>query len=94
MPYTATAQSVTPDSNTKLYGLRLDNNDVFCVGANTTNAFTINSLDMSERVVKINNSYSLPTLTSDWFVLAPGSHTIQNYLGSGQLVLKYRERWL
>lgn len=93
MPYNAAAQSVTPDSSTKLYGLRLDDGDVFCVGANTTNAITVSNLDMWKRTVYVNSALSLPTLPSDWFSMQPGSHTIRNYLGTGQFVLKYRERW-
>lgn len=94
MPYIASAQSVTPNSSTKLYGLRLDDGDIFCLTTGGTGAFTINRLDMGERVVYVNSALTLPTLDSDWFVLTPGTHKLQNHQGSGQLVLKYRERWL
>jgi predicted phage tail component-like protein len=94
MPYIVSAQSVTPNSSTKLYGLRLDDGDVFCLTTGGTGAFTVNRLDMGERVVYVNGALTLPTLDSDWLVLTPGTHKLRNHQGSGQLVLKYRERWL
>lgn len=93
--YMSTSRSVTPDSSSKLYGLRLDNQKIWCVGNGGTSSFTINSFDFSERTLFIAGNPALPTLTSDWFTLEPGAHTIQNYLGGGNsLIVKYRERWL
>lgn len=84
----------TPDSTTQQWGIRLDGQDVFVLNFGTTANRYVRA-DFAERVAYISDTLKLPTLDSDWFMLTPGEHTIENHIGTGnKFNLCWRERWL
>lgn len=93
-PYRKDNLLIRPDQTSKLYGLRLDNSDVWIISGNTTSNFRIR-FDMGERESYVNDEFTLPTLSSTWFELTPGEHVIENHIGGGNdIKISYRERWL
>lgn len=87
------APAAVRDATSLGWRLRLDGGDYLCVNTGTNSACRI-ELDCLERTCRVGTVNSLPTLTSDWFSLKPGEHTITNDLGSGACTVSYRERWL
>lgn len=91
--YRTTARTLNADPTTKLYGIRLDNQDTWCIG-NGNSTFTVNSFDFERRTLKIEQNIAVPTLDSTWFALTPGNHTIEKYIGGQSSIdIKYRKRW-
>lgn len=90
---TITASAAVRSGTSLVWGLLLDNGDHLRVttGSSSSRAIT---LDCANRVCTLAGAVVLPTLTSDWFELEPGVHTIQNDQGSGSCTVKYRERWM
>ena len=83
---------VTPNS-TKTWGVRLDEGDFFHIDSASTAAFDLTA-DFGKRTSTINAALALPTLSSTWFELSPGEHTLRNDVGSGAVTVAYDERWL
>ena len=85
--------NATRSANTHLWGIKLDEGAFLHVDTGSSSARAI-VLDCEERTLTIEGDVALPTLDSDWFELAPGSHTIKMDNGSGSATITYKERWL
>ena len=83
----------TRSANSHLWGIKLDEGVFLHVDTGSSSARAI-VLDCEERTLTIEGDVALPTLDSDWFELAPGSHTIKMDNGSGSAIITYKERWL
>ena len=88
-----TASSAVRSGSSLVWGLLLDSHDHLRVVTGSSSSRAI-VLDCSSRTCTLAGAVTLPTLTSDWFELEPGVHTIQNDQGSGSSTVKYIERWL
>ena len=77
----------------ELRGVRLDEGDFFHIDSASTSAFDLTA-DFGKRASTVDTALTLPTLTSTWFELAPGEHTLRNDVGSGAVTVTYDERWL
>lgn len=86
-----TAEAVR--GSTGLWGLRLDEGDYLRVATGTASAARV-TLDCGQRSCHVAGAVALPTLTSDWFELAPGVHVLRNDQGAGAATVTWRERWL
>lgn len=51
-------------------------------------------IDCEKRTVFVDGVSTVPTLLSDWFSFVPGSHSIAQVPGSGDVTIEYYERWL
>ena len=82
----------------------IDDEDVYTWGILADNSSHVNVLTGSSsarkveiysemRICKVANALKLPTLDSDWFVLQPGTHTIEMAYGTGAATLSWVERW-
>lgn len=91
--YPSFTASATRDSTSLLWSVRLDGGDFIQVATGSTSAVSV-ECDCKKRTLKVGNTQTLPTLTSDWFVLAPGTHVLQNDVGTGAATFTYTERWL
>lgn len=87
-------QSVTRDSSTQLWGIRLDEGDFMRVKLPTSSAQSV-LIDCDEDAggVRVAGVTSMLTLDSDWWELSPGTHAVRNELGGGSCVVSWRERW-
>ena len=79
--------------STQVWGVKLDNADHLRIATGSSSARAV-SFDCENRICYLSGAIALPTLTSDWFELEPGVHTVQNDQGSGVSTLTYIERWL
>jgi len=88
-----TASAAVRNSSTGMWGLTLDNGPVlaYAFGSNTSRAV---SADCDTRSSRVDGDIALPTLSSTWFELEPGSHTVNMHTGTGAAVIEWRERWL
>ena len=75
------------------WGLRLDERDYMRMVTGSTSARLV-TMDCEKRLATLSGAVKLPTLTSDWFELSPGFHTIRNDIGSGASTVTWQERWL
>lgn len=85
--------NATRDSSSQLWGLRLDNSDYIQIATGSASAVSV-VCDCEKRTLKVGNTQTLPTLTSDWFVLTPATHTLKNDVGTGAATVVFTERWL
>lgn len=85
--------SATRDSASTVYGLRLDSSAVLDFPTGTDSAVQL-EIDCANRTADQDGDTVIPTLGSDWFVLEPGEHEVENYLGAGAATLSYVERWV
>ena len=86
------------DSQSLVYGLRLDNSDYAYVATGTDNSTKVN-IDCDERYVILNSGtlsqqVGMITLPSNWLEFKPGAHTLVMDNGTGAATVTYRERWL
>lgn len=91
--YAKVVADAVRDSSTGLWGLRIDNGDYLRVATGSASSRRIVA-DSEKRTLTIAGSSALPTLDSDWIVLTPGTHTVQNDLGTGAATLTWTERWV
>lgn len=50
-------------------------------------------IDSEKRAATVAGVLKLPTLDSDWLVLAPGAHVLRLTAGSGEFTATYESRW-
>lgn len=50
-------------------------------------------IDSEKRAATIAGTLAMPTLDSDWLVLAPGTHTLARTSGTGEFTASYESRW-
>ena len=81
------------DGSSQVWGLRLDNGDFLHVATGSESARDV-VLDCENRTLTVQGAVALPTLDSDWFELAPGTHTLTMDKGTGAATVTYKERWL
>ena len=89
---TVSAASVTRDDGTLRWGVRLDGGDVLRVGIPVASASSV-LIDCPSRKCSVNGATTAISLESDWLVLKPGTHVIQNDLGAGACEVAWLERW-
>lgn len=82
------ARGTSPDY---LWGVEVDGGEFVKFKAQTASALMI---DCENRHSTVDGAISLPTIDSDWLVLAPGVHSIANVGFRGTAVITWRERWL
>ena len=81
------------DGSSQVWGLKLDNGAFLHVATGSASARDV-VLDCENRTLTIQGAVALPTLDSDWFELAPGTHTLTMDKGTGAATVTYKERWL
>lgn len=84
--------TVTRDGTTNMWGVRLDGHDVMRVPMSVSQAAI--DIDCDDMSVLVNGSSGMIDTTSYWFELTAGTHTIQNYLGTGEATVEWETRWL
>lgn len=85
--------SAVRDQSSLVWGLRLDDGDFLHVETGSDSGRAVLA-DCEGRTLTVNGSVELPTLDSNWFMLAQGVHTLRNDQGSGECVVTWTERWL
>lgn len=85
--------TVTRNSSSLVWGIRLDGGDFIHVQTGSSSGRTV-AIDCAARTCKVSGAAKLPTLDSDWLVLAPGTHALENDQGTGSCTVKWIERWL
>lgn len=81
------------DGSSQVWGLKLDNGAFLHVATGSASARDV-VLDCENRTLTVQGAVALPTLDSDWFELAPGTHTLVMDKGTGAATVTYKERWL
>ena len=89
---TISSDAAVRDSTTLLWGLRLDGSALMYASVPVGTASSV-VMDCAERTCSVNGATTIPSLTSDWFELTPGTHTFENAQGSGASVVRWYERW-
>lgn len=75
------------------FGLRLDDIDVLKIALDSGTHDLM--IDCDQRIILVDDAPALPTIDSDWFVCSPGTHEIENHLGScSDITVYYWPRWL
>lgn len=85
--------SAARDGSSQVWGLKLDNGAFLHVATGSASARDV-VLDCENRTLTIQGAVALLTLDSDWFELAPGTHTLVMDKGTGAATVTYKERWL
>ena len=91
--YVRVEGNVSGDATSHMWGVRLDEGDYMHIVTQTTEARNV-VIDSGEGVGYVQDTFTLPTMDSDWFVLKAGVHTIRNDVGSGACTVTWQERWL
>lgn len=86
------ANSAVRNSTSLVWGVKVDDADFVHVATGSASARKV-EIDSQNRVCKVANALSLPTLDSTWLELAPGSHTVAMDNGTGTAALYWYERW-
>lgn len=86
------ADSAVRNSSSLVWGVRVDSQDYVHVATGTSSPCKV-EIDSGERVCKVANAVTLPTLDSDWLKLEPGAHTVAMDYGTGAATLSWTERW-
>ena len=86
------ANSAVRNSSSLVWGVKVDNADFVHVATGSSSARKV-EIDSEKRICKVANALALPTLDSDWLVLAPGTHTVAMDNGTGAATLSWVERW-
>lgn len=86
------ANSAVRNSSALVWGVKVDNQDFVHVATGSGSARKV-EIYSGDRVCKLANAVTLPTLDSDWLVLEPGTHTIAMDYGTGAATLSWVERW-
>lgn len=86
------ADSAVRDGSALVWGVRVDSADFVHVATGSVSARKV-EIYSDERVCKVTNALTLPTLDSSWLELAPGTHTVAMDYGTGAATLSWVERW-
>jgi predicted phage tail component-like protein len=87
-----TASSAVRDGTSLVWGVRVDGGDFLHVATGSGSARKV-EMYSAARVCEVADAITLPTLDSDWLVLAPGTHTVAMDYGTGAATLTWVERW-
>lgn len=85
--------TVTRSASSLVWGVRLDDEDFIHIETGA-NAGRVVAIDCVERACTVSGNAKLPTLDSDWLVLFPGHHVLENDQGTGEATVRWIERWL
>lgn len=86
------ANSAVRNSSALVWGVKVDNQDFAHVATGSSSARKV-EIYCADRVCKLQNAITLPTLDSDWLELEPGTHTVTMDYGTGAATLSWVERW-
>lgn len=86
------ANSAVRNSSAQVWGVKVDNVDYVHVATGSSSARKV-EIYSGERICKVANALTLPTLDSDWIKLNPDTHTIAMDYGTGAATLSWIERW-
>lgn len=86
------AASAVRNSSAQVWGVKVDNADYVHVATGSSSARKV-EIYSDERICKVQDDLTLPTLDSDWLKLEPGTHTIAMDYGTGAATLSWVERW-
>ena len=86
------ATSAVRNSSAQVWGVQLDSVDYVHVATGSSSARKV-EIYSEERICKVQDALTLPTLDSDWLKLEPGTHTIAMDYGTGAATLSWVERW-
>lgn len=86
------ADSAVRNSSAQVWGVQLDSVDYVHVATGSSSARKV-EIYSEERICKVQDALTLPTLDSDWLKLEPGTHTIAMDYGTGAATLSWVERW-
>lgn len=86
------ANSATRNSSSLVWGVRVDGVDFVHMATGSSSSRKV-EIYSQERICKLSNALTLPTLDSNWLVLNPGSHTVSMDNGTGAATLSWVERW-
>ena len=86
------ANSAVRNSSSLVWGVRVDGVDYVHVATGSSSSRKV-EIYSQDRICKLANALILPTLDSDWLVLAPGTHTLNMDNGTGAATLSWIERW-
>lgn len=86
------AASAVRNSSAQVWGVQVDSVDYVHVATGSSSARKV-EIYSDERICKVEDAITLPTLDSDWLKLEPGTHTIAMDYGTGAATLSWVERW-
>ena len=86
------AASAVRNISAQVWGVKVDNADFIHVATGSSSSRKV-EIYSEERICKVANALTLPTLDSDWIKLNPGTHTIAMDYGTGAATLSWVERW-
>lgn len=89
---TITATAAVRNSTSLVWGVKVDNGDFLHVATGSASSRAI-AADCGKRTLTVASAAALPTLDSDWLVLAPGTHTVTMDQGTGAATVAWVERW-
>ena len=87
-----TADSAVRNGTALVWGVQVDDQDYVHVATGSSSARKV-EIYSGERVCKVADALTLPTLDSDWLKLEPGTHTVAMDYGTGAATLSWTERW-
>ena len=86
------ADSAVRSSSAQVWGVQVDNVDFVHVATGSSSSRKV-EIYSDERICKVQDALTLPTLDSDWLKLEPGAHTVAMDYGTGAATLSWVERW-
>ena len=86
------AASAVRNSSAQVWGVKVDNTDYIHVATGSSSSRKV-EIYSEERICKVADALTLPTLDSDWLKLEPGIHTVAMDYGTGAATLSWVERW-
>ena len=86
------AASAVRNSSAQVWGVKVDDTDYVHVATGSSSSRKV-EIYSEERICKVQDALTLPTLDSDWLKLEPGTHTIAMDYGTGAATLSWVERW-
>ena len=86
------ANSAIRNSSAQVWGVQVDSVDYVHVVTGSSSSRKV-EIYSDERVCKVQDALTLPTLDSDWLKLEPGAHTVAMDYGTGAATLSWVERW-
>ena len=90
---TIAASAAVRDSTSLTWGIQVDGGDYIHVATGSSSSRAV-AIDCGKRTCTVASVATMPTLDSDWLTLAPGTHTVSMYKGTGAATLTWVERWL
>ena len=86
------AESAVRNSSAQVWGVKVDDVDYVHVATGSSSSRKV-EIYSENRICKIADALTLPTLDSDWLKLEPGTHTVTMDYGTGAASLSWVERW-